>query len=317
MLTTGYAAPLPWLPMPVIGRGLNSGGPSWDCSAGFMRWRQNGLGAEGSYGAGNADVIARALGLEELAEAEMIAQARTTLPDALARSIGDHLATSRQNLEGIIRDPSVRLTYHDIKGLHQRIDLWRDRVPDMLDALERAFDGGSKSRERATMLQDLLLKLDKEAYATVNQRILAALTARPALDQDFVRGPTLSRLGELGPPAVPILERYFFQHGRPGVDAMLGLCKAGTAASGVADRLVREVSKLIGFERDRRFAAYLTLHRIGAAAHAGDVLGEKHRIPENLLRRIAQTVTPASPTSDCISYSKWHDRLRRERSRTR
>ena len=98
---------------------------------------------------------------------------------------------------------------------------------------------------------------------------------------------------------------------------MLGLCKSGTAASGVADRLVREVSKLIGFERDRRFAAYLTLHRIGAAAHAGDVLGEKHRIPENLLRRIAQTVTPASPTSECISSSKWHDRLRRERSRTR
>ena len=82
--------------------------------------------------------------------------------------------------------------------------------PDRLDALERAFDGGSKSRERATMLQDLFLKLDKEAYATVNQRILAALTARPALDQDFVRGPTLSRLGELGPPAVPHPRALFF-----------------------------------------------------------------------------------------------------------
>jgi hypothetical protein len=95
-----------------------------------------------------------------------------------------------------------------------------------------------------------------------------------------VRGPTLSRLGELGPPAVPILERYFFQHSQPGADAMLGLCTAGTAASGVAGRLVREVSNLKGIERERRFAAYLTLHRIGAAAHAGDVLGEKHRIPE-------------------------------------
>jgi hypothetical protein len=72
MLTTGHAAPLRWLPMPVIGCGLNSGGPSWDWSAGFMRWRQKGLGAEGGYGAGNADVIAKALGLQELERVQLI-----------------------------------------------------------------------------------------------------------------------------------------------------------------------------------------------------------------------------------------------------
>ena len=70
-------------------------------------------------------------------------------------------------------------------------------------------------------------------------------------------------------------------------------------------------------DRGRRFAAYLTLHRLGAGNRAGDVLGESHRIPDGLLDRIADTVTPASPASVCISYSKWHDRLRRERSPTR
>ena len=230
-LKTGYAAPFSWLPLPVIGCWLNSGGPSWDCSAGFMRGRQKGLGSDGAYGSGNAAVIAGALRLEELTEAQMMARARTTLPNALTQSIGDRLSISTVNLERIIRNPAERFTAHDVKGLHQSPELWRDRVPDMLDALERAFDGGHKTRERATVLQDLLLKLDDAAYAPVNQRILAALLARPGLPQNFVRGATLNRLGALGAPAVPILERYIFQRVRPDVDAMLGLCRAGTSAA--------------------------------------------------------------------------------------
>jgi hypothetical protein len=36
-LTGGYAAPLSWFPLPFIGCGLNSGTPSWDCTAEFSR----------------------------------------------------------------------------------------------------------------------------------------------------------------------------------------------------------------------------------------------------------------------------------------
>jgi hypothetical protein len=36
-LTGGYAAPLSWFPLPFIGCGLNSGAPSWHCTAEFSR----------------------------------------------------------------------------------------------------------------------------------------------------------------------------------------------------------------------------------------------------------------------------------------
>jgi hypothetical protein len=36
-LVGGYAAPLSWFPLPFIGCGLNSGAPSWDCTAEFSR----------------------------------------------------------------------------------------------------------------------------------------------------------------------------------------------------------------------------------------------------------------------------------------
>ena len=98
---------------------------------------------------------------------------------------------------------------------------------------------------------------------------------------------------------------------------MLGLCRAGAAAGGVSKAIVRRMTGVRDSDRGRRFAAYLTLHRMGAGSQAGDVLAEGHRIPQDLLDRIADTVTPASPASVCISYSKWHDLLRRERSPAR
>ena len=168
-----------------------------------------------------------------------------------------------------------------------------------------------------TFLQDLLLRLDDDSYEPVNRRLLGLLAARPDLDAKFVRGGTFTRLVELGAPAVPVLEGHLLRRPRPDIGIMLGLCRAGAAAAGASNEIVRRMTGVRDSDRARRFAAYLTLHRLGAENRGGDVLGEGHRIPEDLLHRIADTVTPASPASVCISYSKWYDRLRRERSRTR
>ena len=316
-LRTGYAAPLPWLPLPVMGCFLNSGGPSWDCSVGFNRFRQKGLGAEGACGAGNASIVAQALGLQEASPGDQAPKAQTTLPAALGKSISDRLSISQENLERIIDDPTVRLTVHDITGLHQRVDIWRDRIPAMLDALERAFDTGGIARERANILQDLLLRLDNDSYELVNRRLLGLLAARPDLDARFVRSDTFTRLGELGAPAVPVLEGHLLRRPRPDIGIMLGLCRAGAAAAGVSNEIVRRTTGVRDSDRGRRFAAHLTLHRLGVGNQAANVIGESHRIPQDLLDRIADTLTPASPASVCISYSNWHERLRRERSPTR
>jgi hypothetical protein len=95
------------------------------------------------------------------------------------------------------------------------------------------------------------------------------------------------------------------------------VCSAGAGAAGVIKEFGRRTTGVRDSDRGRRFAAYLTLHRLGAGNQAANVIGESHRIPQDLLDRIADTLTPASPASVCISYSNWHERLRRERSPTR
>jgi hypothetical protein len=66
-LLGGVAAPLSWIPMPIMGCALNSGAPSWDCGAGFMR---NGstpiVSGHTRYGR-DSIVLAKALGLKPMA----------------------------------------------------------------------------------------------------------------------------------------------------------------------------------------------------------------------------------------------------------
>jgi len=44
LVRVGHVSPLPWLPMPIMGCGLNSSNPSWDCFAGFQRLERKALG---------------------------------------------------------------------------------------------------------------------------------------------------------------------------------------------------------------------------------------------------------------------------------
>lgn len=65
-LKTGRASPLSWFPLPVMGCGLNSSVPSWDCDAGFMRRKSEPIiSGEGRYGR-DAEVLARASGLDRV-----------------------------------------------------------------------------------------------------------------------------------------------------------------------------------------------------------------------------------------------------------
>jgi hypothetical protein len=58
------AAPLNSFPMPVVGCALNSGAPSWDCFAGFMRGRSVPLTSAGRSDVGFTGIVAAALALE-------------------------------------------------------------------------------------------------------------------------------------------------------------------------------------------------------------------------------------------------------------
>lgn len=315
-LKSGYAAPLPWVPMPVMGCVLNSGAPSWDCFQGFSRLRQQGLGAPGTYGLANIEIVAKALGLTKMSNAELSGKAIAEVPAGLQANVGKRIEISLANLKKIIADPSERLTVHDIKGMRERLDLWSALVPAMTETLIRAVDGGARTRERAGMLQDLLNNLPASDYRPVGERILSALSARPELKRDFVRSTTLERLGELGLAALPVLEGRLFQRpGRLEKGAVLGLCRIGPPAARLADSIANTaIAPEAKHDRDTIFAVYVTLLRFGRLELAETVRAGSSLAKDLAATKIGSEITSASPSDVCIDRNDWQRRLRKSGS---
>ncbi|MCB1520699.1 MAG: hypothetical protein KDJ37_08995 [Hyphomicrobiaceae bacterium] len=324
-LLTGRAAPLPWIPKPMMGCALNSSAPSWNCYAGFLRSKARQLGGS------SLEVVATSLGLEAQTLADLTARlpARTAadIEADVARTIQQNTALSLQNLDRIIADPSVQLTVHDIRGLKEQPELWRNRVPDMLDALERAMTGQRSMRERAGMLQGLFAVLDDDDYRPVAERTLAILSAHPEISRDVVRDTALERLAIVGEAALPVLDqRIFWSNRRPGSGyregtlryvvskgAILGLCKLGRNAEHLAGRIAAPFLSREGpRDRDARFAAVVTLLRLGRADLA-EAAGKVQ--PDQSLDAIRSRVGPDSPADVCVNRSAWRSRLASERRR--
>lgn len=316
-LKSGYASPLTWLPLPVMGCALNSGAPSWDCSAVFFRGRQKGLGGKGAYGQANTEIIARALGLRKISTSELVAKAIERMPDALAANITKRRDISFANLQRIIADPTEKLTVHDIKGMRERPDLWQPLVPQMTQTLIRAFDGGYATRERAGMLQDLLNTLSATDYRPAAEEILKGLAMRPDLKRNFVSDATLTRLGELGPVALPVLEqRLAWARGRLNSGAILGLCKVGVPAAHLAGKVA---NPLLQDERrhnsDQRFVAFVTLLKFGRADLADRLLEGTRLENDATVASVRSKVSERSGPDVCIDRQSWRKRLRRPRRR--
>jgi hypothetical protein len=63
----GVAAPLFWIPRPIMGCALNSGAPSWNCTAGFMRKTFTPIVSGKTRYGRDSMVLANALGLRSIA----------------------------------------------------------------------------------------------------------------------------------------------------------------------------------------------------------------------------------------------------------
>jgi len=305
-LKTGYAAPLPALPMPVMGCALNSGAPSWDCFLGFSRLRQQGLGATGSYGTAIIPVVATALGLNEITDAERQEKAIAQRPTALQSNIGKRIDFSLANLDKIIADPSVRLTLHDIRGLRERPDLWRHLVPDMLATFERALDGGHSTRERANMLQDLFIALPDKEFVDVGKRILQAFLSRPDLSDNFLRERTLGRLADLGPISLPFLEAKLTAVKRlPPIPLMLGLCRIGAPAARLADILANKIIPHVDRgSGSQQFVAFVTLMKWDRPELAEHAFG-KRMADHGVITYVRRSIAQGRVSDLCRSENDW------------
>lgn len=184
-LRGGYAAPLGWIPKPMLGCALNSGAPSWDCTAGFIRDRFTQLNdTELRYGSDNI-VLARALGLKPVAPSDRIAvdpkQVRADTAAALKRVLDEQTA----NLDRALTDPAAQIGSGPFHALRGRMDIILPRLDAMVLTVERGVEMRRNARNNAQQIFHLIMQAPAEEIAPYRAR----LEALKAKDKWFVFAP--------------------------------------------------------------------------------------------------------------------------------
>lgn len=184
-LRGGYAAPLSWIPKPILGCALNSAGPSWDCKVGFIRKRFTQLNdSESRYGSDDV-VLARALGLKPVARSDRKAidpaQARADTAMAFKRILDEETA----NLDRALTDPTAQIGSVPFSALRGRMDIILPRLGAMVLAVERGVEIRRNARSNAQQIFHLIMQAPASEIAPYRER-LEALTAK---DKWFVFAP--------------------------------------------------------------------------------------------------------------------------------
>lgn len=171
----------------------------------------------------------------------------------------------------------------------------------LLAAIGRAYGDRSRSSAQQTFA-DVAAALPAEAFARIGPSLA------PLVGEDEALEGLAVRLGDLGAPAaLPLAKRAEAVRAVPGrTDALLGLCRAGPAAAGVADRVaaiprgdaradVIEASVLALLRMGRRDLA----QPLAALPASNGFNGAARRGYRKAIDRILAEVGPNSPRSVC------------------
>ncbi len=310
VLRGGIASPLAWFPMPVMGCFLNSGGPSWDCDAGFYRTGFKPLHDVGSRYRSDAVVLATALGLRRVAPADRVGSDPAFVASLIAAAEARGIAIAVADLDRLIADPlSEGLNGNDFAILRSDPERLRPQAARIMAALETAVDAGSRQIGAGKMFAELVAALPDDQFAAYGPRILAlyprATQVRLAEQLDWQRkehwlddsGYLYRRIGDLGPPALPVLINALAGKRRQS-EITVGLCRMGAPAAVVAGPGL--LARWANLEPDRADQGlYLTLLRLGLRDRAGRV---DQRYQRDWFAKAWETVTPVSPREICNSY---------------
>ena len=311
---TGNAAPLPWIPRPVMGCFLNASPGRWVCKAGFDRGSPRVLGVDAEFGREQATAVARVLGLAPVSLPDRHVKAITVFPEALSSSIDAVNSVSSENLDRLIADPSQQVWINDLAGLREHPEMWRPRILAVQEAMERALDGGEQTRPGARTLQQLLASLPDDDFRPVANRFLTFLHARPRLlakprrnsDGHPIESAMLEHMSVLGAAAVPLLAAGLaVRYGSDATGPLLALCRIGGPAAAVADQVAATLPRLHDqSNRDALVVTLAALHRMGRADLAANYSQVDNSLSE-IARKIRERVTPDSPPDVCVGFSGW------------
>ncbi|MGL4323777.1 MAG: hypothetical protein ACRCTD_07015 [Beijerinckiaceae bacterium] len=302
-LMHGRAAILSAWPKLAMGCALNSGGPSWDCDAGFMRQSQQDAGGAASA----SDVIAKALGLRAATPSSR-RDALTAIPGVgLQDTVSRREDTSLTNLDRAIADTSMRITVHDFAGLTQNTALLVSRADGLVSGLRNRLAAQHPIAEGIKNFGNLIAALPDAEFKRRAPEVLTILQGAREINLDNMAINLAYRLADLGPAALPLLERYAFEKPvRWAGSPYFALCRLGAPAAHHAERIAQTLyangpSYTTQRKSESHMAAYITLLRFGRR----DLLAGEHDADSQYRRKDyaywSQTITPASPADDCTA----------------
>lgn len=306
-LRGGTASPLRWLPMPVMGCGLNSGAPSWDCDAGFLR-------ADFTPLVSGSDVaaLAAALGLKRVAPENRRAADPATVNDLIARAEADALARDIAAFDRVAADPAAKVDSIPFRVLGARPDALDPRADAIMAALEHAaaVEDRYAARDNGRNLARLLTRLPPDRFRAFGPRVIALYArADPGEKPHWLweSDDLVNRLGDLGPAALPLLTRPAFGRNPPRLWSVEASCRLGPAARPLASLLYEQWAKTRDFDRDERTRLYVAMRRIGLTVPP---LTEDKRDQFDKLRENWADITPQSPPRVCAVRAE--EQARRE-----
>lgn len=306
----GFAAPLSWIPRPVMGCGLNSGAPSWNCGAGFSRDSFTPIASGHTRYRREAEALARALGLEPVAIEERRGGDPSLVLAKIATVEDARLARQLANIDAMILDPIAKITDWQTGVVASRPDVLSSRADAIMTGIERAaaVTGGDryKAKDSGQILTQLLASLSRSGFVSFGPRILAVYAKADDEHWLWSADPLLRHLGEIGTDALPILTnpRVLRSPNGAGIEGLCRVGEAGRAASESA--LIAMWSKSRdGLDHDRRAAMFVAMRRIGITPPP---LTDDKSNQLAMLETEWADVSSRSPSRVCATQAEWQAR---------
>lgn len=269
LLWDGVAAPLSWMPKPIVGCWLNSAHASWDCTAEFKRDKPVPIASGETQYRHDLMGLARALGMEPIAiESRKGADAEVTMAK-LTTLMNETLTRQLANVDAMVQDPVESARDRKVDAVIANSDALASRADAIMEALERgvavAGTDPYKARDSGRVLATLVASLPREKFVSFGPRLLALYSKTDDKSWLWDAGSLLRRLGDLGTEALPYLvsDRAL----SPSVDmaGVEGLCRIGSAGRSVAEPVLASIWTRL-FDRaswNDRASIFVAMRRIG------------------------------------------------------
>ena len=252
------AAPYQYLPMPFFACFINAGASRFECLFEFLKERQR-------PHPDNVALIGKSLGLEPSSPASLSEQIYAAGPAALERAQNLAEAAALAELDRLLAKPVGFIAPFTLRILSARPDLIASRAERLAVAAAEALTTRENWRDVQSW-SDLMVALPDADFRRVGPSFVGAMLARwtDASGRHFasLSDPLIYRLADLGPAALPLLERI------GGLASIIALCRLGAPAAELTEKIRPKVFNDLhqgAYDLEEREAMILALMRQGRA----------------------------------------------------